>query len=103
MIAPFALVHLPSGPVAGHWRAPCAVDVAGATLPVVRDPARRDGLLARLPDGRTARVEAYAHGALDIQREAHRVSDTCGADAGGHRGARQGDARQVTRRGRAAR
>ena len=103
MTAPFALVHLPSGPVAGGWRAPSCVDVAGVTLPVVRDPSRRDGLLARLPDGRAVRVEAYVHGALDIQRGSHRVSDTCGAPRGGHSDGAQGDTRQATRRTRGAR
>lgn len=101
MNAPFALVHLPSGPVAGHWRAPSSVDVAGATLPVIRDPSRLDRLLARLPDGRTVRVEAYVHGALDIQRGSHRVSDTCGEPSDGHSVARQRDVRQVTRGRRA--
>jgi hypothetical protein len=73
---PDVVVHLPSGPVAAYRSARAnRYDVGGTELR--RAGVARDGAeLARLPCGRTARVEPYAPGALDIQRDSHRVSDT---------------------------
>lgn len=73
---PDVVVHLPSGPVAAYRSTRAnRYDLSGVELRCCG--VDYDGTeLARLPCGRTARVTPYEHGALDIQRDSHRVSDT---------------------------